>query len=528
MALSQTGAPQVNQDPAEAPLLTQVMRSFRGVNTRAQRSAIPDDTFYDLQNLIPIGDANLHCVNGLSASLHDFSTDTIYAMQYGMVASVPYLFCYSTQGNIIAWNLNASTATKINGANTLSAGGCKSVPWYNTYQLFIDSTGYYSWDGVTFSQLALAQGPASGTDISVYAGRVWVCSGRLTLYSGPYDGTGTMDPTANTAWQVAVGAGFLTLTDPTLVGNINRLWQQNGFLYFFGPTCVYALSDIYVPAGASPPTPVFVLTPVQSIIGTDQAFSVFPFNRALMFASKFGVWAIEGVNATKISEDLDGTWQYLDFTQSISGGQCIVSNILNACFLVKRANDPILGSNTVIAMFFSGRWWFANVGAATFIAAAVVNNTPALYCLIGNHLYQAFASTTNPPDTQIMTPLWGGDDALSDKQVIRAGFEIVVSSPTSGASVTATLDTYNGSSPLPLQTNPTFVKWINNSGAVVTWQNNTPATVNWFVNLYQIYNALAPAMFAKHVGMTVKTSGFSYELDSFYMDMKRRTRWTHQ
>src|SRR5215469_4156971 len=109
MALSQTGPPQVNSDPSEAPLLTQVMRSFKGVNTRAQRSAIPDDTFYDLQNIIPIGDANLHTVAGLSASLHDFSTDTIYAMQYGMVASVPYLFAYSTQGNIIAWNLNANT-----------------------------------------------------------------------------------------------------------------------------------------------------------------------------------------------------------------------------------------------------------------------------------------------------------------------------------------------------------------------------------------------------------------------------------
>ena len=507
----------------EIPLQTQVMRVFRGVNTKAQRSAIPPDSFYDLENIIPLGNANAHVVPNISASLTNFASDTIYAAQFGMVASVPYLFCYSSTGKIIAWNLNAATATTISTGHP--ASGVKMAPWYNVYALFVDSAGYYSWDGTTFSTLALADGPTVGTDIAVCFGRVWVCSGRLIQYSGVYVGTTLTDPTQDTAWLPANGGGFVNMTDPALVGIITRLLPQNGYLYIFGQTCVFAVSDLYVPTGANPPTPVFTITPVQSIIGTNQSFSVFPLNRALMFANSYGAWAIEGVNAIRISEDLDGTWQYLSSSAVISGGQCVVESILNAAFLIQRANDPVFGSNTVVAMWFDNRWWFANYGAITFIVSAVINDQPALFGFIGNQLYELFQDPTTAPNVTIMTPLWSMDDPLTDKQMLRAGVELVTNIVQSTASVSLTADGVNLSAAIPVALTTGTITFVSTSGATLQFTGAGSAPIYFTVENYQLCQGPAPGTWSKYVGMTLKTVGLGFELDSFLMDYKMRKRW---
>lgn len=511
----------------EQPTQTQVMRQFGGCYTKSQRSAVPQDRFYDLENVIPLGAANCHVVNNISAQLYDFvaGTNDIYASQFGAVASAPYLFNSSAQGNIIAWNINAATATQINGLHTYSSSGVRSVSWFNTYQLFIDSTGYGSWPGAgNITPLALAHGPTQGTDIAVAFGRVWVSNGRLILFSAAYDGTSTTDPTNDTAWQAANGAGFVNMTDPALVGNIVRLWAQNGFLYIFGSTCVFAISNLYVPFGAVPPTPVFTITPIQSIIGTNQPFAIFPYNRALMFANSYGAWAIEGVEATRISEDLDGTWQFLAPTANISGGQCIVQSILNAAFLIQRQNDPVFGSNTVVALWFDGKWWFANFGAITFLMSGVVGSQPVLFALIGNQLFELFQDATTAPATTIMSPLWDMDDPLSDKECIRAGFEIFTTLTQSTNSITSTIDTEAGSQPLNVTATLGTLNFVNGSGQPITFVGAGPIT--WVVGGHQLYSSVAPGGFGKFIGMTIKTTGVAYEFDSFLMDLKtKRKRW---
>jgi hypothetical protein len=514
-----TGQPdQVTPAEGEAELFTQVMREFRGVVTKSQRSALPEGAFYDLQNVMPLGNANLETVPGLSAALVAFGVHQIYAAQFGMVLSVPYLFCFAADGTLIAYNFNTNVATTI--GTGLSGNATRMAPFYNIYALFIDTTGYYSWNGSGSITLITGSGvPTTGNDIAVFNGSVWVSNGRLIVISAAYN-PGIIDPTQAAAWSGANGATFLAMTDPSMVGNISRMVSFNGFLYIFGVTCVWGLTDMFVPTGAIPPTPVWTLLPIQGIIGTDQPFSVFPLNRALMFASRFGVWALEGVNATKISEDLDGTWQYLTFAQSISGGQCIVLNVLNAAFVVTRLNDPILGTGTVVAMWFEGRWWFGNVGNATFIVPAVVNNTPALFALIGNSLYQMYASSTNIPPTQVMTPLWDLGDALSDKQVTRAGFDLI-SQSGAGAVVNATIDTYLNSTPLPVTS--TIGQLVFVGAGPLSFVG--AGAITWQVGSYQLYQASAPGTYSKFVGMTIQTTGIVYELDSFYMDFKKRKRW---
>jgi hypothetical protein len=338
-----------------------------------------------------------------------------------------------------------------------------------------------------------------------------------------------------------------------LRNTVTRLKAQNGYLYLIAPTGINVISDLYVPAGASPPTPLFTNLNIQALIGSDEPGAIFPFNQALVFASHSGVWELYGTNAKKVSSDIDGTWKYIDFSQLLSGGQFLSNQILSYGMLLRRLNDPTFGSNTVIACLSDGKWWFANFGALTFVTSAFQNvnaqtaNTPALFGFKGNQLYQLFQDPTTGPATVLKTPLWGMDDELSDKQVIRAGFEVTFS--LYGSPFTMSLDTEMISSVLPISASGT-IQWVNNAGQVVQWVGNpnTPLllesggdilletggplllevsniVVNWTSLSYLLYNSASPGMYGKYVGATIKSAASIYQLSSVILDYKLRARW---
>jgi hypothetical protein len=245
-----------------------------------------------------------------------------------------------------------------------------------------------------------------------------------------------------------------------------------------------------------------------------------------MFANSYGAWALYGVQAQRISEDIDGTWQYINPAGSVSGGAAVIQNIICSCFLVPRLNDPIYGSNTVVAIHFDKKWFFANysaVGTLTFLAPGIVNNQPALFGFINNKLYQLFQDSTTGPATVAQTALWPMEDNLADKEVIRAGFEATVLNATGSFSMTC--DTTNQQYQAVNLLTGGGVQWINNGRNVVLWQNNTPATVAWFSGQYLLYNGVAPGTFGKYVGLTVNSIGTIYQLNAFDMDYKLRARW---
>jgi hypothetical protein len=515
----------------EEPRKTKFFREWDAVNTRSSRSNIPEKTFYNLENMIPIGDANIHSVPNISAVLVDYGLDTVYWSQYVNRGGTDYLIQLTTNGKVFAFNL-AGGSSQINGALTLLSGsGSRIAQWKNQIILFVDSTGYYYWDGATFAKLAGANVPTFGDDIAVFAGRVWILQGRLLRFSGAdgFGGGAPAIPDATDYWAAATGAGAVNLTDPTIRSTVTRLWAQNGYLYLIGNSSINAISDVYVPTGAVPPTPVFSNPNIQALIGTSQPASLFPFDRLLMFANKYGVYSLFGVSAQKMSEDIDGTWRYIDFSQLISGGAVQVSNILCAAFLIKRNADPVFGSNTVLAMWFpkrdgASRWWFANYGALTFVVSAMKNDAPALFGFIGNKLYQLFADPVTAPNGQLMGPLWSMGDPLADKQCIRQGFEVTVT--TAGPSpFTMTLDTVNNQSAVVTLNNPALTGWINNSGNLVQWQNNALAIVGWFSGAFLLYSGDEASGYQKYVGLTVNTGGAVCEFSSMYMDYKLRARW---
>jgi hypothetical protein len=521
----------------EVPRQTKFFREWDAVNTQASRSSIPKTCFYNLENMIPIGNANLHSVPNISASLHDYAFSTVYWSQYvnlgaGLFASGDLLINLTTDGRVFAYNVNTGVNIEANDASTrLSGSGSRLAQWKNSIILFIDSTGYYYWDGATFAKLGGANIPTSGDDIAVAFNRVWIVQGRVLRFSG-VDGFGTgvpAVPDATDYWAVANGAGAVQLTDPTIRSPVIRLIAQNGYLYLVGASYINAISDVYVPTGAVPPTPVFTNLNIQALIGTDMAPSLHAYDRLLMFANRYGCYSLYGVSAIKKSDDIDGTWQYLDFSQAISGGAVLVSNILCSAFLIKRNLDPVFGSNTVLALWFpkkdgTDKWWFGNFGALTFIVSAMKGPLPSLYGFIGNKLYQLFADLTTAPAGQVMGPLWDMDDPLADKQCIREGFEVTVTA--SGPNpFTMTLDTVNNQSAVVTLNTPALVSWINNSSATVLWQNNALAIVGWYSGAFLLYSGDEASGYQKYVGLTVNTGGAVCQFSAMFMDYKLRARW---
>jgi hypothetical protein len=524
--------PQPN--PASAPdtrtLLSQYVRQFLGVYTRASRTAIPDGYFYNLENVIPIGDQNMPVVPNISGVLYDYTTDIIYWSQGVNLNANEYLVNFSTNGKVFLYNIAAQTSAQINPSNLFSGSGSMCAQWSNTLILFIDSTGYYTYDGTTFSHITGSGVPTSGTTIAVYENRVWITTGRLLLCSG------ANDPTAP-SWTVANGAGSFSLTDPTLRSAITRSVAANGYLYIYSASGITAVSNVFVPSGSTPPTPAATIQNLQALIGTDQPASIFAYDRNIMFASKYGIHSLIGVDAPKISADIDGTWKYLDPSQPIYGGQCVVANILCSAFLFKRLNDPIFGSNTIVILWYSRDetntntgvdestdiFWFANFGAITVLTSGFVNSVPAVFGFIGNKLYQLFSDSTTAPTTAIWSKLYPMEDELARKEVLQAG--VYADFTLLGSAFQLSIDTPTASSPVATQVGLLAGLWINISGVTGQWINASSVLGGWVAPGPALLTGIAPGMFDHYVGFRFTTTGYVYNLHLLAMDYKLGDRW---
>lgn len=521
--------------PDPAQLRTKFFSKFQGVYTKASRSAIPDDYFYDLVNLIPIGDENAHVVNNISASLFNYGADVIYWSQGVNLNGTEYLVNFSSNGKIFFYSINGQTSTWINSGTLLSGSGSRCTQWQNTNILFIDSTGYYSYDGTTFAIITGTGVPTAGTDIAVYANYVWIVNARQLFVNG----LGAGNTFGAASWASSAGAQVVALIDPSIRGSIQRMIAANGYLYLFGATSINAISDVYVPSGASPPAAAFSNQNIQALIGSDQPGSVFPYDRFIMFASRYGAHTLFGVSSPKVSGDIDGTWQYVDFTQAISGGQVVVANILCGAFLLKCLANTSGGipARTILALWFQTSdtspatgvtettdvWWFANFGALTFVVPGILNNTPTLFGFIGNQLYQMFADPTTAPAVSAKTKLWPMEDEVQRKECITAGYEAFYY--IFGSQVSLTLDTDNISIPLNLIQNIAQGNWINTVGTQGQWVNSTPVTGGWLSPSIYLSPADAQGGFGHHVGLTLAATGYQFELHFFGLDYKLRDRW---
>ena len=131
----------------------QVVKSFKGLNTRPNRTALEDDEFAWLENIQPIGYGNLKVV-GTSSTVQASGANvawanTVSALYSCNIKNVDYIVAFEADGRAEYLKLDTNTKGTLAAAGTFSASGVRMRQWKNERAIISDpSKGYYTWDAV--------------------------------------------------------------------------------------------------------------------------------------------------------------------------------------------------------------------------------------------------------------------------------------------------------------------------------------------------------------------------------------------
>ena len=410
----------------------------------------------------------------------------------------------------------ANTVVTITGGSGANAAGTAIVSGGQVTQVVMTNpgTGYTSTPTVTITGGGATTNATatavvnldSIVDVATFSGRVWVAAGRTITFSaaGSYSDFSS------------ISAGYFTLTDSTLHGNIQSMLSANNFLYIFGDDSINVFSDLRVTTTGST---LFTNTNVSASIGSKRPYAVFPYFRSVLFMNDYGVYALVGSTTSKISDNLDGIFPLIDFSQPVSAGQVLLNNILCAAFSFTY-NDPSVGARAIQAVFFEKKWFITSQGALTYVTSAPVSGLVNMYGVTGKSLYRLYGSLTASINSTIKTALMPMNDPIRTKQALKFGIEATL---TTGGTLTVTVDSESGSSPQYVLNNS--VTWYNNSGQTITWTNNSSATIGWITSAgYALYKSDAQ-QYGKYLGLTVTSSDPAFTYNTFEFEHELRVRF---
>jgi hypothetical protein len=564
-----------------------VVKDFKGINTKNNRTVIDDGEFGWLENAMPIGFGNLRIIEG------NEQINVTWAQEVTFMGSVninnnEYVMAFQDDGSAQYVNLTTGSTGNVAAAGTFSNTNVMITQWKNERALIIDpANGYKTWDGtnlhdigsvnsvtinnggtgynssnttVSFSAPNQANGiqatgtvvvvsgavseivmtecgtgytsaptvtisgagsnanvtctilNQSGTDIATFSGRTWIASDRTVFY--------TAADTFNDFYSVS--AGFITITDSTLRTDITRILSANNFLYVFGEDSINVFSDVRVDTNTG--TTLFTNTNVSASVGSSLKHAIFPYFRSVLFMNEYGVYALVGATTTKISDPLDGIFPTIYFDLEISGGQCLINNILCAVFNFKYNDNGT--DRWIQAAFFERKWFLTNQLTGTYyVVPAVKDGFLNLYGSTGTDLYQFYEDATNPVVVDIETALLPMGDPIRDKQALKIGIEATLG--TQPVILEAYVDSESAQSPAIDFANS--VLWLNNSAQVIDWINNSSTIISWLGFSspgagYYLYKSDAK-MYGKYLGMTIQSTSTPFTINGFQFEHELRARF---
>ena len=347
--------------------------------------------------------------------------------------------------------------------------------------------------------------------IATFSGRVWIAQGRTVYYSaaGSYSDF------------TSVSAGSVTLTDSTLHGNIQDLLSANNFLYIFGDDSINVFSDVIVQTNG---TTVFTNTNVSASVGSKRPNAIFPYFRSVLFLNDYGVYALVGSTTSKLSDQLDGIFPYIDFNYPIYAGQVLLNNILCAAFNFKYTGTGggVTGSRYVQAVFFEKKWFMTSQGdSLAYVTSVPVGGKIYLYGTSSKSLYRLYSDTTSNVSSIVQTALLPMGDTIRTKQALKFGIEATT---TVSTTFNVTVDSESTSSPVYSLSNSAGVSWQNNFGTTITWTNYLGATIGWITGGYYLYKSDA-MQWGKYLGLTMTSNSANFIINTFEFEHELRVRF---
>jgi len=565
-----------------------VVKDFKGLNTKNNRTVIGDGEFSWLENIQPIGFGNLKTIPGNQQLANVAFTANVSFLGSVNISNNEYVLAFQDNGSAQYVNITTGAQGNIAPANTFSNANVMVTQWRNERALIIDPVkGYKTWNGtslnsigsinsvtinnkgsgyltsnttVTFGAPNEANGVQatgtvvvvanavsevivteagtgytsiptvtisgagananvtctilnqSGSDIATFSGRTWIAQDRTVYYTA----TDTYNDFIN------LTAGFITLSDATLRTVITRILSANNFLYVFGEDSINVFSDVRVDSTLG--TTLFTNTNVSASVGSALKHAIFPYFRSVLFMNEYGVYALVGATTTKISDPLDGIFPFINFATEITGGQCLINNILCAVYNFKFNDDGT--ERWIQAAFFERKWFFTNqLTDCYYVVPAFKDGFINLYGTAGQNLFQFYEDAANPVEMVLETALLPMGDPIRDKQALKIGIEATLGNTP--IIFTAFVDSENQQSPPIDFTNA--VNWINNSGNVIPWSNNASAIIGWAGPAssgagYYLYKKDAK-MFGKYLGITLTGSVTPFTINGFEFEHELRARF---
>jgi len=460
------------------------------MNTRVMRQNLSENEAAWIENLQPIAGNFLRIVPAPLFPLAELPTKIVTRMFHTAILSNPanpnsplvdYVIFFATDGSATAVRADTGDSIQFAPPGTFSTTPDMTT-WINERILIIDPiAGYCDWDGVTFTQ---GTTPTLGTTIAVFAGRVWIAHRRTLTWTGTV-GYNDTNP--------ANAAGDTTLTDADLVHEITALRALNNYLYIFGDQSVKFIGNVTI---ANPPagtvgvsTTEFQIVTLTSDVGCPFPMSILSYNRLVMFCNISGVWAIIGASVQKVSDDLDGLFTRVDFSQE----PCAALNDLNNihCYLLLlKYDDPdnnfVFGVSpqfgfhprSVIAVFQNRNWFLVRQGdnliSITALPLAETNEWETMGSS-GGDLTQLLINEDAPVTYILKTPLSAHNSIIIAKQTIRAGLALSALEPQE---VNFIMESETSFNPYKLFAGRDII-WRNAAHDIITFVNNQPEEINF-------------------------------------------------
>lgn len=413
----------------------------------------------------------------------------------------------------------ANTSVTISGGGGANAAGQAIIAGGQVTQVVMTNpgSGYTNTSNIT---VTISGGGGSNatakavinTDqnkgVQSFSGRVWIAAGRNVYYSGA----------GSYSDFTSISAGTVQLTDATLRSDIVNLLSANNFLYIFGEDSINVFSDVRVTSNG---TTLFTNTNVSASVGTKLPYAIFPYFRSVLFMNVYGVYALVGSTTSKLSDNLDGVVETIDYNNYyITAGLVLLNNTLCAAFNVFYTGDASPG-RFIQCIFFEKKWFITAQGSLKHVTSVPRNGQIYLYGTTGTDLYQLYANVSATITSVVKTALLPMGDPIRDKQALKVAIEATADN-NNPFIFSMTVDNENRSS--PPYTLTSYISWVNNSNSTISWLNNSNITILWGSVGYNLYKTDAQ-QYGKYLGMTVQSSSPGYTINGFEYEHELRARF---
>jgi hypothetical protein len=138
---------------AEQKKSYKVVKQFKGLNTKANRTAIEEDEFSWIENVQPIGYGNARVIPSYISSKDSGGNAVVWSNTITHLTScnidiTDYVIAFQTDGSAQYYNLVTKATGNVAVAGTFSNTGVITSQWKNERMLILDpSKGYFTWDG---------------------------------------------------------------------------------------------------------------------------------------------------------------------------------------------------------------------------------------------------------------------------------------------------------------------------------------------------------------------------------------------